>query len=264
MKKFNIQRAEMFISMNLLKECKKQLDEVMEKLEIEQTSIKKIVDKSDGKRIEVFLYIEPSKFRPISSMVKEELPDCVMEVISNVVTNDSVQEIENAGNANLTLRDDWKEEETDKKGKKKPALKEEVKKLEEDNEEAAEEDDEEVEGEHKKKKKNKKKNPQIDNRFANKEREFEFELARIEEMNKAKEKLILDEQKKQGSSIEEQKNKGSKKCSSCKDAYFETNDEYRLHFKTEWHLSNLKRKQKTETLLSEIEYKLHKLDASFA
>jgi hypothetical protein len=51
----------------------------------------------------------------------------------------------------------------------------------------------------------------------------------IKEQPKEKEIAVAKEEKKF-------------KCSSCKDASFDTNQEFRTHFKTDWHNFNNKRK----------------------
>lgn len=101
--------------------------------------------------------LEPSKFRPLSQKVKEELSDCILEVISNVVTNDAVEDIENSGSANLKVRDDWNEdaEEEERKQQKKE---EKAKKVEKENSDDDLEEAKVEEGGNKKKNK-KKKNP---------------------------------------------------------------------------------------------------------
>ena len=47
------------------------------------------------------------------------------------------------------------------------------------------------------------------------------------------------------------------KCSTCGDhAIFGTNQDYRQHFKTEWHVANVKRKSKNQPTLSEEDFKI--------
>jgi len=53
------------------------------------------------------------------------------------------------------------------------------------------------------------------------------------------------------------------KCNSCKDAAFDSNTEFRNHFKSEWHNFNLKRKMEKKTLLNEDEYKNILFDNEF-
>ena len=134
-----------------------------QELDIEEHSIQKTVKKDNG-RIELVMSLEPSKFRPLSQKVKEELSDCILEVISNVVTNDAVEDIENAGSANLKVRDDWNEdaEEEQKKQQKKEDNNNKSKK----EKESDDDDLEEAKVEEGTKKKNKKKkNPQLDMRM---------------------------------------------------------------------------------------------------
>lgn len=58
------------------------------------------------------------------------MSDCVLEVISNMVTNDAVEGIENAGSANLKIRDDWNEEAEKQNKKEEQKHKKEEKKEE--------------------------------------------------------------------------------------------------------------------------------------
>ncbi|KAL4506761.1 hypothetical protein ABPG72_001182 [Tetrahymena utriculariae] len=276
-KKFYLQRAEMLISINLPSIDKNNLLSYFKELEIEEQSIKKTVNK-DKNRVELVVSIEPSKFRSISTIAKEELKDCIIEVISNVITNDQTQEIEQAGSVNLTIREDWKDDEADqdkkkdKKDKKKEGKNEDKEQKNESDDDEEESKFDEFDDDKGKKKKKKKKNPQLDLRMQQeKEKEFAAQQQKLEELNRAKLQLLEQEEKQKkpqpiansNAKTEETAHKGSKKCTSCKEAYFETNEEYRAHFKSDWHVFNVKRKAVQEAILSEIEYKTHMLDINF-
>lgn len=109
--------------------------------------------------------LEPSKFRPLSQKVKVELSDCILEVISNVVTNDAVEDIENAGSANLKVRDDWNEEAEEEERKQQKKEEQKAKKAEEKDNSDDDLEEAKVEEGGNKKKNKKKKNPQLDMRM---------------------------------------------------------------------------------------------------
>jgi len=54
------------------------------------------------------------------------------------------------------------------------------------------------------------------------------------------------------------------KCTSCKDAAFDTNAEFRTHFKTDWHNFNLKRKIDKKESVTEDEFLDQLLDEEIA
>lgn len=65
---------------------------------------------------------------------------------------------------------------------------------------------------------------------------------------------MLEHSQGQGKSNEEEK-QAAKHCTTCKDSQFFDLDEYRQHFKSEWHLENVKRKLNKKKVLTELEYK---------
>lgn len=62
------------------------------------------------------------------------------------------------------------------------------------------------------------------------------------EVKGAKEEIAVSKEQPKEKEIVATKEEKKFKCSSCKDASFDTNQEFRTHFKTDWHNFNLKRK----------------------
>ena len=93
-----------------------------------------------------------------------------------------------------------------------------------------------------------------------KEKEFKQQMLKLEELNQEKLKYIKEEQK---NASENKDNKATKKCTTCKDSSFYSNEDFRSHFKSELHLFNLKRKANNQTTLSEIEHKAEMMNINF-
>lgn len=49
-------------------------------------------------------------------------------------------------------------------------------------------------------------------------------------------------------------------CTACKEAMFATREDQRAHFKTEWHVDNVKRKSKNLPTLTEEQWKIEKFN----
>ncbi|EGR34870.1 ribosome maturation protein SBDS, putative [Ichthyophthirius multifiliis] len=238
-KKYYMKRADILVSVSVPKEKHEELLQKLQAINILETKIQKTIQTQN--KIEISVIIESNKLRDILLLAKEQIEGCFVEEIDTTVKNDQTQQIENVQTVNLELRQNTEEE----------------KKIDEKEDQSSESEH----NEHKLKKKKKKKNPQIDLKAQQeKEKEFKNLQQKLEELN-----IVKDQQQIEANIIHnEQKDiKGSKKCTFCKDAYFYTNEEYRQHFKTEWHLYNLKSKSNNEPPLSEIEYKVNQMDKNF-
>jgi len=213
--------------------------------------------------------IEPAKYRTIEDILKNKLQDGSMEVLIAYVMNKEVTDIENAGTVNLQIRadakfdalkkyvdsDDEKEEKAkgqSKKEKDKKAKKQEKKK----------DDDDEDDAKGSKKSKSKKK------KFIEEEEKKDTSSKKeIEKDNDKQKEELVDQDVKNAidttkiDTVEEKKFK----CLTCKDAAYDSNQEFRNHFKTEWHNYNLKKKmlKKPPPPVDEEEFKSIKFDQEF-
>lgn len=70
--------------------------------------------------------------------------------------------------------------------------------------------------------------------------------------------ISLEEEKKEAEPVKKEAvnpNRGDEiQCSTCKDAIFSSKDLFKAHYKTEWHLENVKRKMKKGDPLNEAEF----------
>lgn len=176
-----------------------------------------------------------------------------MEILVPAVMNREVSDLENAGTVNLQIRENKKVESdsegeddnkkgyydlikvsicwpndaaSGKKGKNKKKGKKEQK-----NKKKGEEDDDEKPVPESKKKDGKKK----------------------EEAGKAEEKKPQEEAKLPAEEKKAEVSKGEGKafkCTTCAEAFFDSKDDFRNHYKSEWHQFNLKQKSEVTCFVS--------------
>jgi len=157
--------------------------------------------------------IEPSLYRALDELLKKKLGEGSMEIVTRSVMKKEATDLENAGVANLQIREKPLEEEKS---------------------------DSEDEGHNNKKGAKKGKKGKKDQASKKKHNDSDDEGAK-----KKEEKISLAKEEPAEPVMEIAKSKEAEKkfkCSSCKDASFDTNAEFRTHFKTDWHNFNNKRK----------------------
>jgi ribosome maturation protein SDO1 len=72
--------------------------------------------------------------------------------------------------------------------------------------------------------------------------------------NAPEESKLIQQQHQQPAKPQQQSEPKAFKCSMCPDASFDTNAEFRLHYKSDWHNFNLKLKNKGIPTMSNEEY----------
>ncbi|KRX06366.1 Ribosome maturation protein SBDS, N-terminal [Pseudocohnilembus persalinus] len=265
--KYYIMRANMKVSLIFKEKYQEKLDNLLKNIDITQTQ--KGQPQQDEQKKELICVIQPSKYRPLIDGLKQDKIPATCEVLVNNVINKNVQDISNTENVELRIRDDWKEEDPKKKQEQEEL---ERKKLEEA--EAA-------------KKKNKKQRKKQHNRELKEQQEREEEEKQkklnqlfmqqkqrdpndiqslLEEKKLMQKKQQEEEQKLQQQDENQNKNKDNqngKKCTHCKDAVFSDPKEFRNHYKSDWHVENVKRKTKEQPALSYQEFQIIQLDAEF-
>lgn len=244
-RKFLLSRAEMKIQITCTTEKFEKLTLELEKIEINKdSSVFEKTEKGDEMRIK--LLIEPSKYRAIDSILKTIVKDGIVEVLVPYVANREITDIETAGTVNLEIKPDYKEGD-------------EFLSLSSDSENEHEHEKEPIQ-----KSGNAKKGKKAKRKEILKKKEIE------EQMNSSKQaaqksKLPEEKEEEKTNYNFETKDPDKKefKCTSCKSAHFENNIDYRTHFKTKWHVFNLKRKCEKLESLTEEEYKINELDKEF-
>lgn len=188
--------------------------------------------------------IQPSAHRKIDSFIKNLPGGGTLEIVEQYVMNKETTDLENAGVVHLQLRDKpldqaSDDEEDDKKhggnskkagkkgGKKKNGKKGGNKNDEDDDNSQSDDEDNKKEGE---------------------------KAEHSEADKKPEETKMVDPLAS---------NPNAKKCTSC-NAYFETNADFKAHYKTEWHKFNTKRKTEKKDPMTENEYMEHMLDSDLA
>ena len=116
----------------------------------------------------------------------------------------------------------------------------------------------------KKQKNEKKKNEKNEK---NKKIENETIPKNVEPITNPDIKQAMNQDSTEQKNLPKEKEKGADekkfKCIGCKDASFETSQEFRNHYKTEWHNFNLKRKMQKKSPVDEEEAKNLLFDQDF-
>jgi ribosome maturation protein SDO1 len=229
--KYYIARAEMKIKLTIPSTIK---DKVFTELENNQVKPESVIDEKEN--ISLVCLIEPSLYRILDDLVKKKLGEGTMEIITHCVMNREITDVEHAEVATLKLRE-------------KP-LSEETK---EENEPEGNTD--------KKNKKNKKGSAKPKKKEDSSEDDKKH---KIQESSKEPEdkKVSKTNEVKEGKNVTDEKVSEKKfKCTSCKNAFFDNNAEFRTHFKTDWHNFNLRRKIDKKEPVTEDEYLDQLLDS---
>jgi len=235
--KFVLARAEMKVQLNIAKDKKESLVKELQEI---QVVVKE--EFTEGEKSHLICLIEPSKYRSIEDILKNKLQDGSMEILNQYVTNKEVTDIEKAGTVNLQLREGVKLEEY---------------KEEEDSDDASAIAT----------KSNRKGTTSKKGKGKHKE-EVKEEIKKEIPTEDTKNLVIKEENADVKIAVENVKEKVSEekkfKCGSCTDAVFNSNQEFRSHFKTEWHNFNLKRKMEKKTLpVTEEEFRSLQFDKEF-
>lgn len=218
--KYYIARAEMKIKLTIPSFYKSKLLTELNELKVKPENT---LDEKDN--FTAVCLIEPSLYRALDELLKKKLGEGSMEIVTRSVMKKEATDLENAGVANLQIREKPLEEEKS---------------------------DSEDEGHNNKKGAKKGKKGKKDQASKKKHNDSDDEGAK-----KKEEKISLAKEEPAEPVMEIAKSKEAEKkfkCSSCKDASFDTNAEFRTHFKTDWHNFNNKRKIEKKEPVTEDEF----------
>jgi len=215
--RYYMARAEMKIKLTVPLNYKNKLLDELKELKVKSENS---LDDKDS--FTLVCLIEPSLYRALDELLKKKLGEGSMEIVTRSVMMKEATDLENAGIANLQVREKPLEEEKS---------------------------DGEDEAQNKKGGKKGKKVPKKD-QAANKHRDDSDD----ERLKKKEENIIKENAEPVMEIAKSKENEKKFKCTSCKDASFDTNAEFRTHFKTDWHNFNLKRKIEKKESVTEDEF----------